>query len=277
MRKKIIIFFLFIFFSQYSYSQLWVNDIGKALKLAKATNKLILIDFNASWCEPCRKMQAEYLNNPDYKKTLDKFVLVSVDIDDNRGLASNYGIKSIPNIFIIDVNGNSIFNVAGYMGAENLDNDLSGFPATTRDLYDALVFTNPKKPTDEELLSLGSSYQALLQLSKSSVAKESFKKLSNDCFIKGKKNSQNKSFIERAHISIIYNDVLLNKTKKAFNNLEVDKVSAENQSFAYYVLAQAYFIDGKREEALRAIEEINKQGKEEWLANANLLRKKYEK
>jgi predicted Zn-dependent protease len=126
-------------------------------------------------------------------------------------------------------------------------------------------------------LSLASSYQALLQTSKNTNAKEAFRKLSDDTFVKAKKVSQNKNYIEKADISIIYNDVLLNKTKKAFKNIDATKITLENQSFAYYVLAQAYFIEGKKEQALQAIEEINKQGKEEWLANAKLLSKKYEK
>jgi thiol-disulfide isomerase/thioredoxin len=275
--KRRFIFLLPILFIHFGYSQIWVNDINEAKKLAKATNKLLLMDLNAVWCEPCRKMQTEYLNNPQYKNTLEKFILVSVDIDNDRNTAAQYGIRTIPNLLITDIKGNSIFNKSGYVNAKSTDDDLSGFPTSTRDLYNLLDFVNPKKPTDEELLSLASSYQALLQTSKNTNAKEAFRKLSDDTFVKAKKVSQNKNYIEKADISIIYNDVLLNKTKKAFKNIDATKITLENQSFAYYVLAQAYFIEGKKEQALQAIEEINKQGKEEWLANAKLLSKKYEK
>ncbi|MCL1667460.1 thioredoxin domain-containing protein [Elizabethkingia ursingii] len=276
MKGKFIFLFL-ILFIHFGYSQIWINDINEAKKLAQATNKLVLMDLNAVWCEPCRKMQLEYLNNPQYKNTLEKFILVSVDIDNDRNTAAQYGIRTIPNLLITDIKGNSIFNKSGYVNAKSTDDDLSGFPASTRDLYNLLDFANPKKPTDEELLSLASSYQALLQTSKNTNAKEAFRKLSDDSFVKAKKVSQNKNYIEKADISIIYNDVLLNKTKKAFKNLDTSKITPENQSFAYYVLAQAYFIEGKKEQALQAIEEINKQGKEEWLTNAKLLSKKYEK
>lgn len=275
--KKKFIFLFSLLFIHFGYSQIWINDISEARKLARATNKLLLLDLNAVWCEPCRKMQTEYLNNPQYKNTLDKFILVSVDIDNDKNTAAQYGIRSIPNLLITDTKGNAIFNKSGYVNAKSTDDDLSGFPASTRDLYNMLDFVNPKKPTDEELLSLASSYQALLQTSKNTNAKEAFRKLSDDAFIKSKKVSQNKNYIEKADISIIYNDVLLNKTKKAFKNLDASKITPENQSFAYYVLAQAYFIEGRKEQALQAIEEINKQGKEEWLANAKLLSKKYEK
>jgi thioredoxin 1 len=57
-----------------------------------------LIDFNASWCAPCRA-QNVIIDDLD-RRYAEKAHVVTVDIDQNRNIASNLGIQSIPTIII---------------------------------------------------------------------------------------------------------------------------------------------------------------------------------
>jgi thioredoxin 1 len=62
-----------------------------------------IIDFYADWCGPC-KMVAPVLEelSEDYKGKID---IYKVDTEDQQELASVFGIRSIPSILFVPVEG----------------------------------------------------------------------------------------------------------------------------------------------------------------------------
>lgn len=272
---KNIVFFLII--SQLCHAQTWVNSIEDAKKVAKATNQFIVIDFNATWCQPCKKMETEFWKNPQYKKTLDKFVLVSVDIDANRELASRYSVKSIPNVKLVDINGNIIHEVQGYISAQSVNREFEGFPENSENLYETLHFKNDKKPTDEEFLNLATSYQVLLQKSQNNSAKYQFLNLSNAFFNKCIKNTHNADFKETSELGKFLNLTFTGSEKKVIKNLDVSKISDKNRSFANYILANVYYEMGNKDEAEKNLIEIQKINDEQWIYAAKMLKEKFTK
>ncbi len=91
-----------------------MHSLENSKKLALASNKLILVDFWATWCEPCKKMDADTWSKNEVKDLMDNFVSVKIDIDEEKSIATKYGVRSIPSIFIIDANGKVIYNGLGY-------------------------------------------------------------------------------------------------------------------------------------------------------------------
>lgn len=59
---------------------------------------VVLVDFFATWCGPCR-MMAQILEDID-KEFDGKAKIIKVDVDKNEDLARTFGVMSIPTLLI---------------------------------------------------------------------------------------------------------------------------------------------------------------------------------
>lgn len=62
------------------------------------TDKKVLIDFNAKWCAPCKKM-APYLDQMQ-KEMADKVVIIRLDADENKTLIQEMKISELPTLLL---------------------------------------------------------------------------------------------------------------------------------------------------------------------------------
>ena len=69
-----------------------------AKNAAKASEKLIMIDFKAEWCGPC-KMIAPILEEVAGEYA-DKLKVCKIDIDANQETPPKYGIRGIPTLML---------------------------------------------------------------------------------------------------------------------------------------------------------------------------------
>ena len=151
---KRVIFLSFLLFSNLSYSddnnqQLLIKDPKKVeifsmkdindleKKISSSENKILLLNFWATWCAPCIKeipelieLKKKFKNNVEVyflsvdsnvKKTVPKFLrknkLESILVfnDEKLKVSSKFGVKVMPTTVIINKNFEEVAQVKGYV------------------------------------------------------------------------------------------------------------------------------------------------------------------
>ena len=81
-----------------------------------AGNPLVLLDFWAVWCGPC-KMIAPIL--AEIAEERDDVVIGKVDVDSEMELAMQFGVASIPTLVVIK-DGQPVNKAVGYMSKDSV-------------------------------------------------------------------------------------------------------------------------------------------------------------
>lgn len=99
-----------------------VEEFGPDTTIPTSIDKPIVFDFNAVWCPPCQRFKPIF--HDVAKEYSAKARFISVDVDNNKNIARQFEVSSIPQISILKTDGQIVSSV-GYMDKEEFINFLN--------------------------------------------------------------------------------------------------------------------------------------------------------
>jgi thiol:disulfide interchange protein DsbD len=81
-----------------------MDELEAAIARAEGSGKPILIDFGASWCNPCHELEAKTFSAPEVEAELVKYELVKIDVsdpsDEQQAMQSAFHAAELPSVVV---------------------------------------------------------------------------------------------------------------------------------------------------------------------------------
>ncbi len=98
------------------------GSLNAAKQRAERENKLLILEFTAKWCMPCRHMEKNVFSNKDVQNFSQQYAIIyQIDIDENKNLKEEFNIEVLPTIILMQSNGTVLsrreesFNAESFM------------------------------------------------------------------------------------------------------------------------------------------------------------------
>ena len=102
----------------------WVDNETAGLEIAKREDKLLMLDFYASWCAACNELDHKTYADPGVAAKLDNYVNVKLDFTRNsettKALTEKYQIPGLPVVIFMDAEGTILKRLTGFVGPEEM-------------------------------------------------------------------------------------------------------------------------------------------------------------
>lgn len=96
------------------------HDYKDILNQAKEQNKLLFIDFETTWCGPCKTMDMYVYTADATVEAFNDMLAVKIDGDENRELVKKYEIKAYPTMIILSPKEEIIGKNVGYLSVKDI-------------------------------------------------------------------------------------------------------------------------------------------------------------
>jgi thiol:disulfide interchange protein DsbD len=101
----------------------WMHDEAAAFAEAKASGKGVLIDFSATYCKPCGKLETDtFAADGVFERIMDGYVPLKFDVskgtDADDQHQEKYGAETLPAVILLDAGGRELGRVREFVPAD---------------------------------------------------------------------------------------------------------------------------------------------------------------
>ena len=102
----------------------WVYGEAEGLEKAKREDKLVMLDFYASWCVACKELDHQTYADPEVAARLDNYVNIKLDFtrttETTEALTEKYQIPGLPVVIFMDADETVLKRFTGFVDAEKM-------------------------------------------------------------------------------------------------------------------------------------------------------------
>ena len=98
----------------------FLHDFDEAEALARAEGKLLFVDFETTWCGPCKVMDEWVYTADDVVDASQLVVAVKVDGDERLDLKQRFGVSGFPTLILLTPEGEEINRASGYVNVADM-------------------------------------------------------------------------------------------------------------------------------------------------------------
>ncbi len=100
----------------------WVKDEPIALETAMQENKLVMLDFYATWCGACNELDNHTFSDQRVVDRLEEYITVKLDFSANsdKTLTDKYSIRGLPVVIFMDAQGKIYERIEKFVKPEKM-------------------------------------------------------------------------------------------------------------------------------------------------------------
>lgn len=99
----------------------WSHSLAPALANAKADKKLVFIDFETTWCGPCKSMDEWIWTDAEVAEAMaGKYIGVKLDGDIEKAIVAKYKVAGYPTMLVVDATGKEVWRAVGYQSSKEM-------------------------------------------------------------------------------------------------------------------------------------------------------------
>ena len=102
----------------------WVYDEAKGFEIAEREDKLVMLNFYASWSAACNELNHRTYADPAVAARLDNYVNVKLDLthasETTKALTEKYQILGLPVVIFMDSEGTVLKRFTEFVDAEKM-------------------------------------------------------------------------------------------------------------------------------------------------------------